>query len=129
MPAGVIRVRGGCLPAVSAVTGPFFRHLPPVSRPGRRHNAGGAAVKAAFEGRSGQVITLKRVSDDPYMCITEPAPVGLIANIEKKVPPEWITEDGRGVTSELKHYIFPLIQAEIEPLWVDGLPRHIRLMK
>lgn len=93
------------------------------------YNAGGAAVKAAFEGRSGQVITLKRVSDDPYMCITEPAPVGLIANIEKKVPPEWISEDGKGVTSELKHYIFPLIQAEIEPLWVDGLPRHIRLMK
>ncbi len=91
------------------------------------YNVGGAAVKAAFEGLSGQVITLKRVSDDPYMCITEPADVHLIANVEKKVPVEWITEDGTGVKPELTHYIFPLIQAEIAPLWVEGLPRHIKL--
>ena len=91
------------------------------------YNAGGAAVKAAFEGKTGSVITLKRVSDDPYMCITEPHDVHDIANVEKKVPPEWITADGMGVTEELVHYISPLIQAEIAPLWVDGLPRHIRL--
>lgn len=91
------------------------------------YNVGGAAVKAAFEGLSGQVITLKRVSDDPYMCITEPADVHLIANVEKKVPIEWISKDGKNVQPELVHYIFPLIQAEISPLWVEGLPRHIRL--
>ena len=90
-------------------------------------NAGGAAVKAAFEGLTGQVITLKRVSDDPYMCITEPADVHYIANVEKKVPLEWITEDGANVKPELVHYIYPLIQAEIAPLWINGLPRHIRL--
>ncbi len=90
-------------------------------------NAGGAAVKAAFEGMTGQVITLKRVSEDPYMCITEPADVHFIANVEKKVPDEWITEDGTNVKDELVHYIRPLIQAEISPLWVDGLPRHLKL--
>ncbi len=90
-------------------------------------NAGGAAVKAAFEGQTGQVITLKRVSDDPYMCITEPADVHFIANVEKKVPLEWITEDGSNVKPELVHYIYPLIQAEIAPLWINGLPRPIRL--
>ncbi len=90
-------------------------------------NAGGAAVKVAFEGMSGKVIVLKRISDDPYMCITEPADVGLIANVEKKVPDEWISEDGAGVKAPLVHYIRPLIQAEIAPLWVDGLPRHLIL--
>ena len=90
-------------------------------------NAGGAAVKAAFEGMSGQVITLKRVSDDPYMCITEPADVHFIANVEKKVPDEWITADGTNVLEPLVHYIRPLIQAEIAPLCVDGLPRHLIL--
>ena len=90
-------------------------------------NAGGAAVKLAFEGVSGQVITLQRVSEDPYMCITEPADVHFIANVEKKVPREWINEDGTYVTPELVHYIRPLIQAEIAPLWVDGLPRHLKL--
>lgn len=91
------------------------------------YNVGGAAVKAAFEGLNGQVITLKRISDDPYMCITEAADVHFIANVEKKVPLEWITEDGTNVKKELVHYIYPLIQAEIAPLWVNGLPRHIRL--
>ncbi len=90
-------------------------------------NVGGAAVKAAFEGHTGEVITLKRISDDPYMCITEPADVHFIANVEKKVPLEWITEDGTNVKPELVHYIYPLVQAEISPLWVNGLPRHIRL--
>ena len=90
-------------------------------------NTGGAAVKAAFNGLTGHVITLKRVSDDPYMCITEPADVHFIANIEKKVPLEWISDDGAYVKEELIHFIRPLIQAEIEPLWVDGLPRHLKL--
>lgn len=90
-------------------------------------NCGGAAVKFAFEGGSGQVITLQRVSEDPYICVTKPADVHAIANIEKKVPREWINEDGTHVTPKLVHYIRPLIQAEIDPLWVDGLPRHIKL--
>ena len=90
-------------------------------------NCGGAAVKVAFEGKTGRVITLKRVSDDPYMCIAEDADVHKIANVEKKVPLEWITEDGTNVKKELVHYIMPLIQAEITPLWVNGLPRHVRL--
>lgn len=92
-------------------------------------NCGGAAVKLAFEGESGKVITLKRVSEDPYMCITEPADVHRIANIEKKVPREWINEEGTYVTPALVHYIRPLIQAEIAPLWVDGLPRHLKLKR
>ena len=74
-----------------------------------------------------QVITLKRISDDPYMCVTEPTDVRFIANVEKKVPDEWIDEDGMGVKEALVHYIRPLIQAEIAPLWVDGLPRHLIL--
>ncbi|MCD7729073.1 MAG: 6-phosphofructokinase [Clostridia bacterium] len=92
-------------------------------------NAGGSAVKAAFEGLSGQVITLKRVSEDPYMCITEPADVHFIANVEKKVPDEWINADGTNIEEPLVHYIRPLIQSEITPLWVDGLPRHLILQK
>lgn len=30
-----------------------------------------AAVKAAFEGETGKMIILKRVSDDPYICVTD----------------------------------------------------------
>ena len=89
-------------------------------------NVGGAAVKAAFEGETGKVVVLKRVSDDPYMCITETANVRDSANVEKKVPLEWISGDDH-VTKDLIHYIHPLIQAELSPIMVDGLPRHLTL--
>lgn len=88
---------------------------------------GGAAVKAAFEGETGKVIVLDRVSDDPYICVTSSQDVHKIANIEKKVPLEWITKDNTYVSDELIHYIKPLIQAELSPVMVDGLPRHLRL--
>ena len=88
---------------------------------------GGAAVKAAFEGETGKVIVLDRVSDDPYICVTNSQDVHKIANIEKKVPLEWITKDNTYVSDELIHYIRPLIQAELSPVMVDGLPRHLKL--
>lgn len=88
---------------------------------------GGAAVKAAFEGETGKMVILKRVSDDPYMCITDLYDVHKVANVEKKVPREWINEAGDYVTEEFISYVKPLIQAELTPMMVDGLPRHLRL--
>ena len=86
---------------------------------------GGAAVKAAFEGETGKMIILKRVSDDPYICVTDIYDVHKVANGEKKGPREWINEAGDYVTEECVSYIKPLIQAELTPIMVDGLPRHL----
>lgn len=91
------------------------------------YQVGGAAVKAAFEGETGKMIILKRVSDDPYLCVTDIYDVHKIANVEKKVPKEWINEEGDYVTEEFLNYVRPLIQAELTPMMVDGLPRHLRL--
>ena len=88
---------------------------------------GGAAVKAAFEGETAKMIILKRISDDPYLCVTDLFDVHKIANVEKKVPREWINEAGDYVTPEFVNYVRPLIQAELTPMMVDGLPRHLRL--
>ncbi len=86
---------------------------------------GGAAVKAAFEGETGKMITLKRVSDDPYICTTGIYDLHRIANVEKKVPREWINEAGDYVTQEFINYVKPLIQSELTPIMTDGLPRHL----
>lgn len=91
--------------------------------------AGGAAVKAAFEGETAKMVVLKRVSDDPYICGTDIYDVHKIANVERKVPREWINEAGDNVTGAFKSYIRPLIQAELTPIMVDGLPRHLALGK
>ena len=89
------------------------------------YQVGGAAVKEAFEGETGKMIILKRVSDDPYICVTDIYDVHKVANVEKKVPREWINEAGDYVTDEFVNYIRPLIQAELTPIMTDGLPRHL----
>lgn len=89
------------------------------------YQVGGSAVKAAFDGDTGKVVILKRVSEDPYICTTDLYDVHKIANIEKKVPLEWITNDGTYVSQKLVNYIKPLIQAELTPIMITGQPRHL----
>ncbi len=86
---------------------------------------GGAAVKAADEGDSGQMVVLQRISDDPYQCTTTVKDVHKIANDEKCVPRAWITEDGTYVTDDFITYVSPLIQGDVAPVMVDGIPRHL----
>ncbi len=89
------------------------------------YQVGGSAVKAAFEGETGKMVILKRVSSDPYICTTDLYDVHKIANVEKKVPLEWIIDDGTNVSQQLVSYIRPLIQAELTPIMITGQPRHI----
>ena len=86
---------------------------------------GGAAVKAADEGDSGKMVVLQRLSDDPYQCGTEVKDVHKIANDEKLVPREWVNEEGTYVTNEFISYVKPLIQGDVSPVMVDGIPRHL----
>ena len=89
------------------------------------YQVGGAAVKAADEGDSGKMVVLQRLSDDPYQCGTEVKDVHKIANDEKLVPREWVNEEGTGVTDEFVAYVRPLIQGDVSPVMVDGIPRHL----
>ena len=89
------------------------------------YQVGGSAVKAAFEDETGKMVTLDRVSTDPYICTTGLYDVHKVANIEKKVPLEWIINDGTYVSEEMIHYIKPLIQAELSPIMITGQPRHL----
>ncbi len=86
---------------------------------------GGAAVKAADEGDSGKMVVLNRISDDPYQCGTEVKDVHKIANDEKLVPREWVNAEGTYVTDEFVNYVRPLIQGDVSPIMVDGIPRHL----
>ncbi len=89
------------------------------------YQVGGAAVKAADEGDSGKMVVLQRLSDDPYQCGTEVKDVHKIANDEKLVPREWVNKDGNYVTNEFVSYVRPLIQGDVSPVMVDGIPRHL----
>ena len=89
------------------------------------YQVGGAAVKAADEGDSGKMVVLVRHSDDPYQCGTEVKDVHKIANDERLVPREWVNEEGTYVTEDFVTYVRPLIQGDVSPVMVDGIPRHL----
>ena len=89
------------------------------------YQVGGAAVKAADEGDTGKMVVLKRLSDDPYQCGTEVKDVHKIANDEKLVPRSWVNKEGTYVTNEFISYVRPLIQGDVSPVMVDGIPRHL----
>ena len=89
------------------------------------YQVGGAAAKAAFEGVTGQMVALKRISNNPYQCTTELHPISEVANLEKKVPLSWMNENHTQMTEEFLNYARPLIQAELTPLYIAGLPHHI----
>ena len=90
-------------------------------------NVGGACVKAADEGRTGVMVVIVRVSDDPYQSTTDVNDVHRIANDEKVVPRNWISKSGNYVTEEFLDYVRPLIQGQYSPMMVEGLPRHLTM--
>ncbi|MBQ8319967.1 MAG: 6-phosphofructokinase [Clostridia bacterium] len=89
------------------------------------YQVGGAAVLAAQSGKSGVAITLVRLSDKPYQCTTGTVEIERIANFEKKIPVEWINSTHTDMLPPFLDYARPLIQAELPPFYVDGLPYHI----
>jgi 6-phosphofructokinase 1 len=68
-----------------------------------------------------------RLSDKPYRFATGLVDIHEIANKEKKVPLEWINETHTGMNEQFLTYARPLIQGELTPYYVDGLPYHITL--
>ena len=94
--------------------------------------AGSAAVENALNGKTDMMVSFKctrgaKLSD--YKCEIELLPLEKVANYEKKVPLEWINNEGNNVTKEIIDYILPLIQGETELPKENGLPRFARLKK
>ena len=127
--AELIRVRLGC--KTRAIEFSTLQrcasHLASRTDVTEAYAVGGAAAAAAFAGETGKMIALKRVSEYPYQCITEAVDVQQVANLEKKVPLDWITPDGMQVTAAFEEYARPLILDEVTPVYVNGTPRHICL--
>ena len=91
------------------------------------YQVGGAAVEAAFAGQTGKMCGIVRLSDTPYRTETTTVDVAAVANQEKCVPADWITPDGMHVNEKFETYARPLIQAELTPIYINGVPQHIHL--
>ncbi len=92
--------------------------------------AGKVAVENAVNGINGRMIGFERVlKDGKYACRTKLIPLMEVANVEKKIPREWINEAGNGVNHQFIEYALPLIQGEPDLPKVDSLPRFCHLKK
>lgn len=90
-------------------------------------NLGAFAAVSAIRGESGKMSALKRICDDPYQVEIELADLSKIANFEKKVPMEWINEEGNDIKDDVLTYLKPLIQGEVQIPYENGVPRHFIL--
>ncbi len=93
------------------------------------YNVGYIAVSKILEGESGKMVTIEVDSREPYVAHYELHDVHGIANVEKKVPLDWITPDGTYVTEQFVNYVKPLVIGMIEPHFAAGLPKHLKIPK
>jgi len=91
--------------------------------------AGQAAVRAAINGETDKMVTLLRGENDHYTVETGLAPLSDIANGVKKLPREWINEDGVSMNFQFLRYAQPLIQGETVVPYENGLPIFAKLEK
>jgi len=83
---------------------------------------GNFAVLLAAKGKTGYMVTVRRLFSAPYEVAYEYADVSKIANKIKKVPREWINETGNDVLTPMYDYLKPLIVGEPEISYKNGLP-------
>ena len=100
-------------------------HLASLTDINEAEECGSRAVEEVNNGNTGMMVTLNRVSENPYKCETGVYDIHDIANVEKKIPSEWIDEENKAMTKEFLDYARPLIQGELLPIFKDGVPTHL----
>ncbi len=104
------------------------RHLASKSDVEQAYALGEAAVNMALEGHNSIMPTVVRESSSPYKWSIGKAPLSEVANVEKMMPMDFITDDGFGITDGCKEYLYPLIQGEAYPDYDDnGMPRYVTM--
>jgi 6-phosphofructokinase 1 len=88
---------------------------------------GKAAVELAVQGVNAVMPVIVRKASKPYRWTIGHVPLAEVANREKKLPPEYITEDGFGITEACRRYLQPLVAGEAYPPYRDGLPDYVRI--
>jgi 6-phosphofructokinase 1 len=92
--------------------------------------AGKTAVEAAVAGETDKMVAFDCSREGGvYSCKTKLIGLTEVANVEKKVPREWINEAGNGVLAPFIEYALPLIQGETDMEKVNALPRFVHLKK
>jgi len=103
------------------------RHIASKTDVEQAYALGKAAVELAVEGRNAVMPVIVRKSDSPYSWEIGSANLADVANVEKKMPRDFISKDGFAITEACRRYLSPLIQGEDYPPYVNGLPDYVTL--
>ena len=103
------------------------RHIASKTDVEQAYALGKAAVEMALAGDNAVMPTIDRKSDQPYVWEIGKAKLEDVANVEKMMPTNFITEDGFGITDACRRYLTPLIAGEDYPPYENGLPKYVTL--
>jgi 6-phosphofructokinase 1 len=103
------------------------RHIASKVDVDQAYAVGKAAVELALKGRNAVMPVIIRKSSKPYRWSIGEAPLSAVANQEKKLPRNFITTDGFGITAAARTYLLPLIGGEDYPPYRHGLPAYAAL--
>jgi 6-phosphofructokinase 1 len=103
------------------------RHIASKTDVEQAYAMGKAAVEFAIQGHNSVMPTIERISDTPYQWKVGMAQLSNVANVEKMMPEDFISQDGFGITDKCRAYLAPLIIGEDYPPYEDGLPSYVRL--
>jgi len=103
------------------------RHIASGTDVEQAYAMGKAAVEYAIAGHNSVMPTIERISSSPYAWKTGMVELSKVANVEKMMPADFISEDGFGITGKCREYLSPLIEGEDYPPYKNGLPDYVRL--
>ncbi|HSF47878.1 MAG TPA: 6-phosphofructokinase [Burkholderiales bacterium] len=103
------------------------RHIASKTDVDQAYAVGKAAVEFALQGKNAVMPAIVRKSDKPYRWSIGIANLSEVANKEKFMPRDFITEDGFHITEKCRAYLSPLIKGEDYPPYKNGLPDYVKL--
>ena len=105
------------------------RHLASNSDVEHAYALGQAAVEMALDGKNSVMPSIIRTSNNPYTWEIGVGELKDVANVEKMMPEDYISEDGFSITDKCREYLAPLIEGENYPPYKNGLPDYVVLKK
>ena len=103
------------------------RHIASRTDVEQAYAVGRAAVEFALAGKNAVMPTIVRGDGPEYSWRIGEASLADVANVEKKMPRDYISADGFHITEAARKYFAPLIRGEDYPPYRDGLPDYARL--
>ena len=103
------------------------RHIASLTDVKQAYDLGEAAVELALKGRNAIMPCIVRGKGQRYRWTIGEAPLEQVANREKKMPRNFISGNGFGITAAAREYLEPLIQGEAYPEYSKGMPKYVRL--